>query len=98
MINFKVLKEGKATIGIKDGQILANNGEGTNVISGSNILTLYARDAGKASLDINDDGALSIADVNTLYLRTFRAYDSRYDLNGDSKINWADVKILIGSF
>ncbi len=98
VVNFRVLKEGKATVAMRDGQLLANNGEGTNVISGSNILTLYTRDASKMSPDINDDGVLSIADVNTLYLKTFRAYDARYDLNGDSKITWADVKLLISLF
>lgn len=94
-ITFRVLKSGKATISLKDGQILAANGEGTNIYSGSNALTLYTRDQGRPSPDINDDGVLSLNDVNTLYLKTFRTYDGRYDLNGDAKVNWNDVKFLI---
>jgi hypothetical protein len=97
-VNFRVLKEGKLTLAIRDGQLLANDGDGTNVISGSNTLSLYAHDAGKASPDTNGDGVLSIADVNTLYLKTFREYDEQFDLNSDMKVNWLDVKLLIGLF
>lgn len=95
VVSFRTLKMGKATISIKDGQLLAANGEGTNIISGSNSLTLYIRDQGKTSPDVNEDGTLSIADMNTLYLKTFRGYDARYDLNDDKKVSWADVKLLI---
>ena len=93
--SFRALKAGKAAISIKDGQLLAANGEGTNIISGSNILTLYIREQGKASPDVNDDGVLSITDMNALYFKTFRSYDAHYDLNGDGKVSWADVKMLI---
>lgn len=92
---FRALKAGKTTISMKDGQLLAANGEGTNIISGSNVLTLYIRDQGKVSPDVNEDGTLSIADINALYLKTFRSYDAHYDLNGDGKVSWADVKLLI---
>lgn len=93
--SFRTLKAGKATINIKDGQLLAANGEGTNIFSGSSMLTLYIRDQGKSSPDVNGDGILSIADINTLYLKTFRGYDAHYDLNSDGKVSWADVKMLI---
>jgi hypothetical protein len=93
--SFRALKAGKAAISMKDGQLLAANGEGTNIITGSNVLTLYIHDQGKISPDMNGDGVLSISDVNTLYLKTFRAYNPRYDLNGDGKVSWADVKMLI---
>jgi hypothetical protein len=93
--SFRALKAGKVTIGMKDGQLLAANGEGTNIFSGSSVFTLYIRDQGKSSPDVNDDGMLSITDVNTLYLKTFGSYDAHYDLNGDGKVSWADVKMLI---
>lgn len=93
--SFRALKAGKVTLHLRDGQILAANGEGTNIITGNNALTLYIRDQGKTSPDINNDGVLSISDINTLYLKTFRVFDAQYDLNGDGTVSWSDVKLLI---
>lgn len=97
-MNIKALQSGVATIAIMDGQLLASNGEGTNILSGSDTLTLYIRDANVPSPDINGDGVLSLQDVNSLYLKTFRAYDKRYDLNLDNKVSWPDVRTLLGLF
>ena len=94
-VTFRARGEGKAVITVKDGQLLAADGEGTNVISGSTPLTLYIRSAGKPSPDVNGDGVFSVNDVNSLYLRTFRFYDAKYDFNGDKKVNWPDVMELV---
>ena len=74
VVNFHAVKSGKVVVSMKDGELLANNGEGTNVLSGANTLTFYVRAHGAASPDINADGVLSLSDVNSLYLKTFRAY------------------------
>lgn len=95
VVNFTVLEEGKSTITLEDGQILANDGKGTNVISGSKTLTVYARKPGMPTPDVNGDGILSVSDVDTLYWKTFRSYNAAYDLNRDSKVNWTDVSHLI---
>lgn len=97
-ITMRIKKEGKATVTMRDTQLLASNGEGTNIISGSGVLALYAHNPSVASPDVNGDGTLTIADANTLYLKTFRTYDAHYDLNNDGKVSWADVKFLIGLF
>lgn len=98
VISFEVIGEGKSDIAMKGGELLANNGDGTNMMSGANSLSVYARKSGLPSPDINDDGVLSISDANSLYLKTFRAYDARYDLNGDGSVNWADVRSLMSLF
>jgi hypothetical protein len=95
-INFRSLKAGKTILHIKDGELLANNGTGENVITGVSTLTLYVHDQGRPSPDINGDGVLSISDINTLYIKTFYPFDARYDLNGDGKVDWSDVRMLIG--
>ena len=95
-VNFRALKSGNALIEMKKGELLAHNGEGTNVLSGSNSLRIFVRDQGRPTPDVNGDGTLSISDINKLYLDTFRAYDAQNDMNGDGKVNWGDVKILIG--
>ena len=69
--------------------------KGTNVISGSKTLTVYARKPGMPTPDVNGDGILSVSDVDTLYWKTFRSYNAAYDLNRDSKVNWTDVSQLI---
>ena len=94
----RMIGVGTGAIEMKNAELLASNGEGTNVASGQNTLTFYIRKKGTASPDVNGDGVLSITDVNTLYLKTFRSYDEHYDLNGDRKINWTDVKTLIALF
>lgn len=94
-ITFRARELGKATISMKDGQLLAADGEGTNVLSGSTPLTLYVRSAGQPSPDVNGDGVFTISDINSLYLRTFRFYDAKYDFNGDGRVNWPDVMELI---
>lgn len=97
-LHMRALKPGKTTLAVMDGQLLAADGAGSNVFSGSETLTIYVRAAGSASPDVNDDGVLSISDANTLYLKTFRPYDKRYDMNNDRKLDWSDVKTLIALF
>lgn len=98
VLTMKPLKEGRATLTLKDGQLLAADGVGTNIVSGANTLSLYIRSGEKPSPDINEDGVLGLSDVNSLYIKTFRAYDPRYDLNGDGKVSWADVRSLMSLF
>ena len=94
-ISFHASKTGKAKLKVEEGELLAKNGEGTNILSGSDTITLYVREQGHPSPDINDDGVLSLSDINTLYIKTFSAYDERYDINKDGKLNWSDVTALI---
>ncbi len=94
-LNLRTLKEGKAILRIKDGELLANDGSGANQISSTGALVLYIRASGKPSPDINGDDELSLADVNSLYIKTFRAYDARYDINMDGAVDWTDVRTLI---
>ena len=95
MMNFRAIKSGEASFTIKDGELLANNGEGTNVLSGNNSFTVYVRAQGLPSPDVNEDGALTITDLNSVYIKTFRTYDEKYDINGDDVVDWNDVKTLI---
>jgi hypothetical protein len=91
----QALKAGKVTLRMQNGMLLTNNGKGTNLLSReARLLTLWIREPNAPSPDINNDGILSIADVNALYLKTFRGYDARYDLNQDGKVSWSDVKLL----
>jgi hypothetical protein len=96
VMNFRALTSGRSRLAIKDGALLANDGEGTNVFSGANTLTVYVREQGLPSPDINQDGILSLSDANSLYLATFRTYEKKYDQNGDGKVAWDDVRMLIG--
>jgi hypothetical protein len=89
------MKEGKAVLRVKDAELLANDGTGDNQVSGVGTIALYVRPLGRATPDINRDGALTIGDVNSLYLKTFRSYDAEYDVNGDGKLDWSDVRYLI---
>lgn len=94
-IHFHAVKTGKAKLRVEDGELLARNGEGTNILSGQNGITIYVRESGYASPDITGDGTLSLSDVNSLYLKTFGDYDAKYDINHDGKLSWNDVTALV---
>lgn len=94
-LNMHALKAGKVSLRIKDGELLAHDGSGANQISSTGVLHIYIRATGAPSPDITNDGELSLMDVNSLYLKTFRAYEAKNDLNGDGVTDWADVKYLI---
>jgi hypothetical protein len=93
--NVKAIDTGTAKLSLVDPEILANDGVGTNLISRKYDLTLYVRDKGLASPDLNDDGRISLMDVNILYFNTLRSYDPTYDLNGDGDVSLADVRALL---
>lgn len=92
---FHAIKSGKVKFKVEDGQLLAKNGEGTNILSGQHSTTIYVREAGYPSPDINEDGTLSISDINALYLKTFGDYKPEYDINNDKEVNWGDVTTLV---
>jgi hypothetical protein len=94
-IQFHAAHPGKSRVRIADGQLLTKDGEGTNILSGTESVLLYVREPGQPSPDINNDGALSISDINGLYLKTFSDYNEIYDLNGDQRVSWRDVLTLI---
>lgn len=94
-LNMRSMKEGKAILKISNGELLANDGSGGNQISSTGVLSLYVRPVGRVTPDINGDGELSISDVNTLYINTFRAFDAKNDVDGDGKVDWSDVRYLI---
>lgn len=96
-VEFRAKAPGIARITIEEPKILANDGIGTNraVKTSSPAARFFVFDNTHPSVDQNDDGRLSLADAQTVYFATFRAYDSRRDLNRDGKVSWADVSLLL---
>jgi hypothetical protein len=92
---FRTLNPGPADISILDPQILAHDGLGTNLAQGTPEIRFVVRAPHTASPDVNRDGVVSLLDVNTLYIQTYRSYDPDFDLNADNKVSWADVRALL---
>lgn len=88
-------QSGRLMFTIENGMLLARDGKGTNHFVPVDPLLLYVRKAGAPTPDINNDAVLSLADLNALYLATFRAYQPRYDLDQDGRVDWSDVRALI---
>lgn len=97
VLGFNVLAKlpGRMAFTIENGMLLARDGKGTNHFVPIDPLFLYVRKATEPTPDTNGDGILSLADLNTIYLATFRGYQPRYDLNQDGKVEWGDVRVLI---
>lgn len=93
-LELRALRPGKATLRIKDGMLLAQNGEGTNLLGSSEGFTIWVRNPTTPTPDVSGDGTLSIGDINATYRATFRGYEERYDVNHDGRVNWSDVKYL----
>lgn len=97
-VTFTVLEQGAAHIDLEGAVILAQDGAGTNVLSEGRNGILYARAEGLPSPDVNDDGAITLSDINTVYFGTFGSYDPVLDLNGDGEITFSDVSVLISLY
>lgn len=94
-IQFETLGPGKADFQLEGAVMLAQDGHGTNVLSNERHGAVYIRDSGLPSPDVNQDGALTLSDVNMVYLGTFGVYDEVLDINGDNDISLGDVSALI---
>lgn len=98
-VSFKVKGSGAATIDVKDAQVLANDGLGTNILTEvvpSN-LTLVSPVSQKI-VDINGDGKVDLSDVSVLISHWGIQKDSRFDLNGDSRVDIKDLSILVSKW
>ncbi len=91
----QALQEGKTTISFVDPEILANDGMGTNLLTEKKDVTFYIRKQGLPSPDVNDDGKISLMDINIVYFNSLRKDNPRYDLNGDGKVSLGDVRLLL---
>lgn len=89
-------KTGEYTLTLKNPKILASDGSGINILTGKEDLTLYIRESGAPSPDLNRDGTIGFGDLNTLYFKTFQAYNPDFDLNQDGSVNLGDIRVLIG--
>jgi hypothetical protein len=98
-VTFRAKSGGIARLNVIESEILANDGIGTNRANMNTFSTMrvFVSDKTHPSLDQNNDGRLSLADAQSLYLGSFRAYDARRDLNQDGKISWGDVTILLAT-
>jgi hypothetical protein len=97
-VHFEALAVGVADIQLEGAVMLAQDGAGTNVLSDERNERIYVREPALPSPDVNEDGALTLADINSVYLQTFNDYDPRFDINGDGDTTLSDVSSLISLF
>jgi hypothetical protein len=99
-ISFKVKGEGNATIDVEDGQVLANDGYGTNILATTTPtrLTLLKPKIKKEITDINGDNRVDLFDVSILLSNWGIPKDQRADLNGDGKVNIKDFSIILSKW
>lgn len=88
---------GKAQFLLENPQLLAHDGQGTDVACSAHPITLSIRETDYPSPDINGDKRVTISDLGLVSLRVFRTYERQYDLNLDGKISMSDLAILFSS-
>jgi hypothetical protein len=97
-ILFKVKSGGTATIDIKDAQVLANDGLGTNILTDvvpANLILVPPPTPQKNTADLNGDGKVDFSDVSILIAHWGVSKDPRFDLNKDGVVDIKDLSILI---
>lgn len=110
VINAKAKKTGPVDFAVADVDLLAGDGKGTAVLTGSlaeSKANLYIYDFGdvhdgkiKASAsvmvisDINGDGKVSVSDIS-VFLAAWHSKDRVYDFNSDGKMTFKDFAIIL---
>lgn len=93
----RVLAPGKATVALRDVQMLAHDGRGTKIASGVNPIVLSIRSSERPSPDVNGDKEVDFFDFGIVSARMFRRYEKNYDLNADGHINAEDLAIVFSN-
>ena len=94
-VTIQALASGDATISLRDPEMLAHDGTGTNLLTQKKDLVYHIREKDTPSPDLNSDGKITLMDINILYFNTLKKDDPRYDLNGDGKVTLGDIRILL---
>lgn len=94
-ITFRVKATGKAEIRCQKKEILANDGNGTelNAACENTVLSLESR-----SFDLNSDGTISLSDFSVLIYNWGTPKNKKADLNNDGKVNLIDFSILAARY
>ena len=95
-ITFQPKKIGEAKIDFTDAEILASDGEGTDITAGkSGVIYSIIETKQQPSYDFNDDNKVNIVDVSILVSHWNSDTNLQYDLNGNGKVDLTDLSILI---
>ena len=96
-IKVKALKPGEVNIDFPSAAVLANDGQGTDVLKEKIGAKYTIIDSATPSPDLNNDGKVNISDISILISAWGKAgiENTRYDLNRDGKVDLLDLSILI---
>ena len=95
MIIFKSKKTGEAKIDFTNAEILASDGEGTNITGNKKGVIYSVIDNKPATYDFNNDNKIGLTDLSILIYNFGSTTAPRYDLNNDGKVSLTDLSILI---
>jgi hypothetical protein len=95
-ILFQPKQTGQVTINFADVLLLANDGQGTNILEDMAGATYSIVDKSQPlSSDFNEDGKVGLADISILVSNLTGEYHWHYDLNQDGQLGLVDLSILI---
>ena len=94
-ITFKPKMIGEAEIDFADAQILAADGEGTNITGNKNGVVYSVIDNKPEVYDFNNDNKVGLTDLSIL-IYNFGSIDTpQYDLNDNGRVDLTDLSILV---
>ena len=92
-ITFRAKKEGRADIKFEEGLVLANDGEGTDILKemkGASFTLI-----GLGASDLNNDTYINIYDLSILLTNWGIPKNPKADINQDGQVGIADFSILL---
>lgn len=92
---FRARKSGEAHVRVVYGEVLANDGMGTDVLfhSYGGVYTFNAD--GGIEFDLDGNGVVNMKDLGQFVSYWGGAYDERYDFNGNGKLDLNDLTLLV---
>lgn len=98
-ITFRPKRAENAGVEFSNASVLANDGEGTEILKDKTGAIYSIRKAEISSPDLNNDGRVTTQDISILLShwgdKNNPKYESKYDINKDGKIDLSDISILL---
>ncbi len=97
---FKITHEGNALLEIKEGLVLAGDGQGTNLLTDTMSSNFnFAQQKNSAGIyDLNNDNKIDISDVSILISNWGTPKNQRADFDKDGIVDLRDLSILVTKF
>ncbi len=95
-LTLRGIKAGRSNLSLKTAEVLANDGQGTNIPAETVVAHIIVTKGIPGDLD--EDGKVSLRDVSALVANWGTPKDAAADIDGDGIVDLRDVSILFSRY